>query len=104
MLMKFPIAPNQYQIIGDKHVTDQITSMNNENPYDENTPTESNPDRKSLIDREQLERLYDGDVPESVVPTDPDEIPEGGTVLQSGEPVEGDDSLIDDSSDGKTDE
>lgn len=103
MLMKFRISPNEYQLIGDNSALNEINSMN-ENPYDENTPTESNPDRKSLIDREQLERLYDGDVPESVVPTDPDEIPEGGTVLQSGEPVEGDDSLIDDSSDGKTDE
>lgn len=104
MLMKFRISPNEYQLIGDNSALNEINPMNDENPYDENTPTESNPQRTAIIDREELNELYDGDVPESVVPTDPDEIPEGGTVLQGGELIEADDPQTGDSNGGETNE
>jgi len=100
--MKFRISPNQYQIIGDKHVTDQITSMNDENPYDENTPTEPNPDRKSLIDREELNELYDGEYPYDHISEAHEEASGDDTVLQGGEIVEGESTHTDDSNDGGT--
>jgi hypothetical protein len=75
--------------------------MNNENPYDENTPTESNPQRTAIIDQGQLERLFDGEYPYDHINEAHEQATGDDTVLQGGEIVEGESTQTDGSSDGR---
>ena len=73
----------------------------NENPYDENTPTESNPQRTAIIDREELNELYDGEYPYDHINEAHEQASGDDTVLQCGTVVEGESTQTDDSQDGK---
>lgn len=67
---------------------------NNDNAY-QNTPTESNPQRTAIIDREELNELYDGEYPYDHINEAHEQASGDDTVLQGGEIVEGESTQTD---------
>lgn len=92
---RFMIEPHSYAIIGDSDVISDITTMTDENPYDDTQPTEPNPDRTQMIDKERLEEMYDGEPPYQDWLGASEQVEEGETLLMDGQVVSDDKSDCD---------